>query len=66
MFFVVACSSKKNIPDVSGITVSLKVERFEKDFFAIDTNHLSAALDTLQSKYPDFLKNYLYNIYFLF
>jgi len=59
---LISCNHKKNIPDVSGIAMNLKVERFEKDFFAMDTNHLSVALDTMQSKYPDFLKNYLYNI----
>ena len=58
----VACKNKKHIPDVSAIKINLKVERFEKDFFAIDTNHVSAALDSLNIKYPSFLKDYLYNI----
>lgn len=56
------CKSKKHIPDVSTIKINLKVERFEKDFFAMDTNNISASLDTLNEKYPSFLKDYLYNI----
>ena len=40
-FFWVACNNKNNVPDVSGIKVNLEVQRFEKDFFAIDTNNVS-------------------------
>ena len=32
-----ACKSKNDFPDVSGIVVDLKVERFEADFYKIDT-----------------------------
>ena len=33
MLVVLGCRSKKSIPDVSGINISLQTERFEKDFF---------------------------------
>ncbi|MDB5209609.1 MAG: hypothetical protein JWQ30_436, partial [Sediminibacterium sp.] len=33
--FLTGCRSGKNTPDVSGIKISLQIERFEKDFFAI-------------------------------
>lgn len=59
---IISCTQKKNIPDVSSIKINLKVERFEKDFFSIDTNKVSASLDSLNIKYPSFLKDYLYNI----
>lgn len=59
---IVSCTQKKNIPDVSSIRIDLKVERFEKDFFSIDTNNVVASLDSLNIKYPSFLKDYLYNI----
>lgn len=55
------CRSK-GIPDVSGIKVSLQVERFEQDFFAIDTNHIPASLQQLGIKYPSFLPDYLQGI----
>jgi len=58
----VACQQKKHIPDVSAIHINLEVIRFDKDFFSLDTNHLSQSLDILHTKYPSFLKDYLYNI----
>jgi len=57
-----ACKSKKNIPDVSSIQIEVKTERFEKDFFLMDSTHIAASLDTLNEKYPSFLRDYLYNI----
>jgi hypothetical protein len=57
-----SCTDKKKIPDVSNIKVQLNVQRFERDFFDIDTNNISASLNHLEQKYPAFLKDYLYNI----
>ncbi len=58
-----SCKDNKNVPDVSGIDVNLRVERFDKDFFAIDSNHVAAGLEGLYAKYPMltgiFLKNIL-------
>ena len=59
---VCSCSDKKNIPDVSGIKVELDVKRFDKDFFALDTNDVAAALTKMHPQYPNFLYDYLYNI----
>lgn len=53
------CSCKNNdIPDVSNIKVDLKVQRFEKDFFAIDTNNILNELQRLRIKYPTFINDY--------
>ncbi|MBA4197885.1 MAG: hypothetical protein C0459_10055 [Chitinophaga sp.] len=57
-----SCKNSKKIPDVSHIQTPVTVQRFEQDFFTIDTNHVSASLDALQKKYPQFLNDYLYNI----
>ncbi len=57
-----ACNSKRKIPDVSGVQVNVKVDRFEKDFFAIDTSQVEVSLNKLQSAYGSFLNDYLYNI----
>jgi len=57
-----ACNNKKNIPNVSNINVPFKTLRFEKDFFAIDTNNLEASLNGLQRQYGPFLNDFLYNI----
>src|SRR3954453_22985307 len=59
---VYSCKSKKNIPNVSNINVQLSVKRFDKDFFAIDTNNVSSSLTQLQKNYPNFLNDFLYNI----
>jgi hypothetical protein len=50
--------NNKNIPDVSGIKVELKVQRFEKDFFSIDTNNILNELQRLRIKYPSFMNDY--------
>ena len=57
-----ACNGKKNIPDVSGILVDLKVERFEDDFYKIDTTKMVQSLDQLNKKYQAFLPDYLYQV----
>ena len=56
------CRGKKQIPDVSGIPVSLETERFEKDFFALDTIHLNASLEKLNKIHPGFTQDFLFNI----
>jgi len=57
-----SCKNKKNIPDVSAIKIDLKVERFEKDFYGLDTNNLVESLDILNQKYQSFLPDYLYTV----
>lgn len=56
-----SCSGKK-IPDVSGIKVDLQLQRFDQDFFAIDTAHVDQSLQKLHDKYPGFLRDFIYNI----
>lgn len=59
---VYSCGNKKNIPNVSNIQVTLNLQRFDKDFFALDTNNIAASLDALEKKYPSFTSDFLYNI----
>jgi len=59
---VAACRGKKNIPDVSGIKIVLPVQRFDKDFFSLDTNNISAGMSRLGQKYPVMLPLFLQNI----
>ncbi len=56
-----SCTGKK-IPDVSAVKVDLKMQRFEQDFFAADTNHLDESLQKLHEKYPGFLRDFIFNI----
>lgn len=57
-----SCKSKENIPDVSGINVSLETKRFEQDFFAIDTMKVAESMRGILKKYPDFLPLFTANI----
>ena len=57
-----ACNNNENKPDVSGIKVNVKVERFEQDFFKIDTAHLQQGLSELKNKYPSFYPIYIQQI----
>lgn len=62
ILLIASCKSERNIPDVSGITVPLTVQRFDRDFFSIDTNNVEEGLTALQKNYPYFLNDFLYNI----
>lgn len=57
-----ACNNEGTKPDVSGIKVDLSIERFEQDFFRIDTANLDGALMQLGKKYPLFATPYFNNI----
>jgi hypothetical protein len=59
IFILISCNNSNNKPDVSNINVNVKIERFDKDFFSIDTNHLDQSLNALNRKYPDFFPLYL-------
>jgi hypothetical protein len=58
---VTSCNNEK-IPDVSNIKADVQVQRFEQDFFAIDTNRIGPSMAQLQQKYPVFLNDFLINI----
>ena len=60
--FTLLISCGDSGPDVSDITVRLETQRFEKDFFAIDTNNVHTSLLKLEAKYPNFLNDFLVNI----
>lgn len=52
----------KNIPDVSNIDIDLKVNRFEQDFFSIDTNNVTVGMAALKKKYPEFSAIFFENV----
>ncbi len=49
-------------PDISNVHVKLELQRFEQDFFAIDSNNISPDLPALQQKYPVFLADFVQNM----
>lgn len=50
------------LPDVSNIQVNLKVQRFEKDFFSIDTNKILQEIERLRPAYPSFINIFMNQI----
>ena len=58
---VPGCGPDKG-PDVSKIDVALNSVRFERDFFAMDTNNLSDALQSVYEKYPTFFGDFSQHI----
>ena len=63
LFAVLAgCSNKDSGPDVSAIKVDIVFQRFDQDFFSVDTANLAAGLDNLQKKYPEVTPVFLRDI----
>ncbi|HNI43971.1 MAG TPA: hypothetical protein PK230_04685 [Chitinophagales bacterium] len=59
LFLLPACTNETSDfvppkPSVSHIKTDLKIQRFEKDLFAIDTNQAAPAMAALAQKYPEF------------
>jgi hypothetical protein len=59
---VLACTNRSNGPYVSGIKVEMTVERFDRDFFSMDTISMEKSISDLQLKYPTLMPIFLYNI----
>jgi hypothetical protein len=57
-----ACQSKRELPDVSGIQVSVDILRFEKDLLHMDTSNPDLAIRELRQQYPDFLRCFSENM----
>jgi hypothetical protein len=55
------CNSS-DAPDVSSIKAPVNVVRFDKDFFAIDSNRVAESLPALQQKYPSFLPLFVLHV----
>lgn len=60
-FFITSCKTPKT-PNVDNIQVDLKLQRFEKDIFKIDSTNALVELDSILSKYPSFGNFYLGHI----
>lgn len=61
LLILVSCNTV-DTPDVSNIKVDIQVERFDKDFFEVDTNNLMPSLQQLNARYPTFFRDYVQNI----
>lgn len=61
IFFLISCTNGK-APDVSNIKVDIPIERFDKSFFAIDTNNIAAGLKELMQAHPDFYTDFMQQV----
>ncbi|HEU5164908.1 MAG TPA: hypothetical protein VFU29_05180 [Chitinophagaceae bacterium] len=61
IFFFIGCTNDKG-PDVSNIKVDIPIERFDKSFFALDTNNIATGLKELMQSYPDFYTDFMQQI----
>ncbi len=59
--FFISCNNESG-PDVSAIKVNIPMERFDQDFFSLDSNKLESALPLLQKKYPSLFPIFIENI----
>ncbi|MEO9210155.1 MAG: hypothetical protein ABI208_03605 [Ginsengibacter sp.] len=62
LVIVFSCNTHSDIPQVSSIKINLTTQRFEQDFFAIDTAQLTSSLNNLFNKYPHFSKDFISNL----
>lgn len=62
LILLAACNGGKDKPDVSHIKVDLQTERFEPQFFKIDTANVGAGLASLRNAYPHFFPTFMQDI----
>lgn len=55
---IAGCNQSNNKPDVSDINADIRLLRFDRDFFSMDTTHLPGSIEQLNRKYPRFLPLY--------
>jgi hypothetical protein len=57
-----SCKNGVTSPDVSGVQVNLRVQRFEADFFSVRDSVNATRLADLNRKYPGFFPRYINDI----
>ncbi len=57
-----SCNNKKDSPDVKNIQVNVTIQRFDQDFFSIDTNNLVTGLRQVAQKHPMFYTDFMQEI----
>lgn len=62
LLLLCGCRGGSDGPDVSAIPVSLEVQRFERDFFAIDPKNPDPGYASLSARYPGFSNLFLEHI----
>jgi len=60
--FIVSCNHNSSGPNVSSIKMDIPLERYDVDFFNIDTNNIAAGLSKVRQAHPDFHKDFMQQI----
>ena len=60
--FIAGCRQNDNRPDISGMSLKIHANRFEKDLFAIDDNNVSEGIRLMKKKYGNFFNLFAYQI----
>lgn len=58
LLFFASCSHEKRHANLNGIDLKINIKRFDKDFWALDTNNLKEGISILEKKYPNFTPIY--------
>lgn len=56
------CHASRQAPDVSGIPMTVHIQRFDREFAGLDTLAMQPSLEALGRRYPAFLPVYLEDI----
>lgn len=57
-----ACNNNSGKPDLSDIKAEVSIQRFDQDFFSIDTNNLVPGLQKVEKLYPGFYTDFMQQI----
>jgi len=60
--FLSACTNRSKAPNVSGIKVEINIERFDQDFFSMDTSNITDALKKLNKQHPEFYADFMHEL----
>jgi hypothetical protein len=62
IIFATGCSKNRFKINTNESDLEIKIERFDKDVFALDTNNIAAGIPALQEKYGEFFNLYTQGI----
>jgi hypothetical protein len=62
LFLLGSCDSENKQPDTSRVDITLKIDRFEKELFELDSSRFPRALDSLLGRYPGFSRDFMIDI----
>ncbi len=57
-----SCKNGKDTPDVSHIKTDIRIDRFERAFFSMDTANMAGGLAGLRNAHPDFYATFMRDI----